>query len=71
MLGPTQALTHFARYDAHLGRRFERALQQIAKLREAREKRAQASTESPRRTPAIPTGSPAATAVSAPTAGGG
>ena len=38
MLGQTHALTHFARYDAHLGRRFERALQQIAKLRESRDK---------------------------------
>ena len=54
MLGETQALTHFARYDAHLGRRFERALQQIANLREAR-KRAQAAQQSSRRTPTIPT----------------
>ena len=59
MLGETQALTHFARYDAHLGRRFERALQQIAKLREARERRTQAAPESPRRTPTIPTDSAA------------
>ena len=48
----TNRLAQLARYDAHLGRRFERAIQQIAKLRESREKRAQASTESARRTPA-------------------
>ena len=59
MLGETQALTHFARYDAHLGRRFERALQQIAKLREAREKRGQTAQQSPGRTDAIPTASTA------------
>ena len=48
----TPSLGHFARYDAHLSRRFERAIQQIARLREAREKRAHASPESARRTPA-------------------
>jgi hypothetical protein len=47
-----QGLVHIARYDAHLGRRFERAIQQIAKLRESREKRAQAPSESVRRKPA-------------------
>ena len=59
MLSSTKELTHFARYDAHLGRRFERALQQVAKLREAREKRAQSAPQSPRRTSAIPTDSTA------------
>ena len=51
MGGSTNSLAQLARYDAHLSRRFERAIQQIAKLRESREKRAQASTESARRTP--------------------
>jgi hypothetical protein len=39
LMGRTQTLANLARYDAHLGRRFERAIQQIARLREAREKR--------------------------------
>jgi hypothetical protein len=51
-------LIHIARYDAHLGRRFERAIQQIAKLRESREKRAQSPAESVRRTPAGSTTAP-------------
>ena len=38
ILGETQELTHLARYDAHLGRRFERSLQQLVRLRGAREK---------------------------------
>src|SRR3970040_1850629 len=53
-----QGLVHIARYDAHLGRRFERAVQQIAQLRESREKRAQAPTESPRCKPAGATTAP-------------
>ena len=53
MLTGTKELTHLARYDAHLGRRFERALQQIAKLRESREKRAQAAPQSLSHTPTI------------------
>jgi uncharacterized membrane protein len=53
-----QGLVHIARYDAHLGRRFERAIQQIVKLRESREKRAQAPTESARRKPAGSTTAP-------------
>jgi hypothetical protein len=52
MVGSTSTLSQLARYDAHLSRRFERAIQQIAKLREAREKRAQTSAASARRTPA-------------------
>jgi hypothetical protein len=48
----TNRLSQLARYDAHLSRRFERAIQQIAKLREAREKRAHGSPQSNRRTPA-------------------
>jgi hypothetical protein len=48
----TPSLGHFARYDAHLGRRFERAVQQIAHLREAREKHRNTSTDTARHTPA-------------------
>ena len=54
MGGSTNSLAQLARYDSLLGRRFERALQQIATLRESREKRAQASPQSPRRTAAGP-----------------
>jgi hypothetical protein len=39
MAGASNRLAQLARYDAHLSRRFERALQQIARTREAREKR--------------------------------
>jgi hypothetical protein len=39
LMGRTQTLANLARYDALLGRRFERAIQQIARLREARDKR--------------------------------
>jgi hypothetical protein len=52
------ALIHIARYDAHLGRRFERAIQQIAKLRESRQKRAQSPAESALRKPAGSTTAP-------------
>jgi hypothetical protein len=52
------ALIHIARYDAHLGRRFERAIQQIAKLRESRQKHAQSPAESALRTPAGSTTAP-------------
>jgi len=41
----THVLAHFARYDAHLGRRFERAIQQIAKLRESNGNRAHPTPE--------------------------
>jgi hypothetical protein len=51
-------LVHIARYDAHLGRRFERAIQQIAKLRESREKRPQSPAESALRKPAGTTTAP-------------
>jgi hypothetical protein len=52
MAGASNRLAQLARYDAHLGRRFERAIQQIAKLRESREKHAQSPSESVRRKPA-------------------
>jgi hypothetical protein len=51
ILNRTQALAHFARYDAHLGRRFERAIHQIAQLRDAREKRGKAGSIAPSHTP--------------------
>jgi hypothetical protein len=54
----TNRLSQLARYDAHLSRRFERAIQQIAKLRESREKRAQSPAESALRKPAGSTTAP-------------
>ena len=58
MFRGNQGLVHIARYDAHLGRRFERAIQQLAQLRESREKRAQSPAESARRKPADSTTAP-------------
>jgi hypothetical protein len=54
LMQSTQVLAHFARYDAHLSRRFERALRQLAWLRDAREKGRHDSGESPSQTTAPP-----------------
>jgi hypothetical protein len=54
LLNRTQALVHLARYDGHLGRRFDRAIRQIAQLRDAREKRRAADANSALHRPADP-----------------
>jgi hypothetical protein len=54
LLNRTQALVHLARYDGHLGRRFDRAIRQIAQLRDAREKRRAADANAAARPPAGP-----------------
>jgi len=51
-------LAQLARYDAHLGRRFDRAIQQITRLREARGKRQAIQARQANRAtnrPAVPT----------------